>query len=326
MVAGGLSGAEQDMLRRLLAAAVVLTLGLPGAIATTTGAFADGQCPGGQTPVATEGGVVCVVVKDPGTPDHPGTPRNASGSGTESTTGCFKQGGTKVPCVTALGTWWSGHQCYAEPYDAPPGTPAWQGHADGSLWACTTCQVAGTASNCHVQVIWTAPGQAPGPPRPGELASHAVGLMPLAKAQVHTAPQAPDHTYVGVEDWLWVPQAQWTTLAKTVRAGGTSVTVTAAPSQVRWDMGAATQTCYARGSEWRAGMTDAAQTDCGYTYTVTSDSEPHGRFPISATIRYQVDWTCTGACTANSGTLGLVDAPAGVGSLQVLQRQTVVVR
>lgn len=73
-------------------------------------------------------------------------------------------------------------------------------------------------------------------------------------------------------------------------------------------------------------MTDAASTDCGYTYTVTSDSQPGQVFAVSGRIAYQVDWTCAGACTSHAGTLGLVNGPAGVGRLRVLQRQTVVVR
>ena len=311
------------MLMRLLIFAISLaSLQLLG---PAPAAFADGDCPDGQTPTQTETGVICVVVADPGTPETPGTPGEQSGGGNHQV-GCFKNDGTQVPCATDLGVWWSGHQCYAQPSDAPPGSPAWQGHSDGTLWMCTSCVEFGNTSTCRAQAVWLAPGLEPGPPDPGQLAAVAVGVMHLATAEVNTAPQPPDHTYIGIENWLWLPQAQWVTLSKTVTAGGTSVTVTAAPSRVLWDMGPTTKTCYASGTEWQVGMTDAAHTNCGYTYAMTSGDEPDGQFSIAATIRYQVDWTCTGACTVNSGTLGLVDAPAGSGSMRVLQRQTVVVR
>jgi hypothetical protein len=224
--------------------------------------------------------------------------------------------------VTGMGTWWSGHQCYAAPYNAPPGDPAWQGHTDGSLWQCSNC-VSGAPATCRVQILWLALGNASDP---GRLARTAVGLLPLVRADVHTAPQAPEHTYVGVENWLWVPRTQWVTLSKTVTAGGTSVTVTAMPRQVVWDMGPGSIRCYAPGTVWRREMTDAARTSCSYTYAATSDSEPNGEFAIAATIRYQVDWICAGACSTGSGSLGLVDAPAGGGAMRVLQRQTVVVQ
>lgn len=318
-------GTGQDVLTRwvvamLVAAALPVLAGAPSA-------FADGHgdCPPGTTPVNVVGGVVCVVVTVPGNPGTPGTPDDPGGGATQAA-GCFKKDGTEVPCVTDDGTWWSGNQCYAAPYDAPAGAPAWQGNTDGSLWQCSRCEAVGSTTSCQVQIVWLPPGEEPGPPAPGELATVAVGLMPLATAEAHTAPQAPDHTYIGVENWLWVPNAQWASLSKTVTAGATSVTATATPSQVVWNMGPRSATCYSPGAQWHAGMSDAASTSCGFTYDTASSSEPAGVFVISATIGYQVDWTCTGFCSTTSGTLGLVDAPAGEGTMRVLQRQTVVVR
>ena len=249
----------------------------------------------------------------------------AHASGGSRPAGCFKTGGASVPCSTHLGVWSGGNQCYAAPYNAPAGSPAWQGHSTGSLSLCSECANAGRANTCDAQVLWAAPGQAIGPPDPGRLASEALGLLRLQTAQVHTAPQAPAHTYVGVENWMWVPRAQWATLTKSVTAGATQVTVSAAPTRVLWDMGPGSRPCYGPGVPWRVGMTDAAHTNCSFTYDTTSDAEPGRRFAVSATISYDVTWVCRGACTQQSGTLGAVDAPAGTGVLTVLQRQTVVV-
>jgi hypothetical protein len=177
-----------------------------------------------------------------------------------------------------------------------------------------------------VNVIWVAPGHQPGPPSPAQLAATAIGMLRLAKAEVHTAPAAPAPTYVGVQNWLWIPQAQWTTLSKSVTAGPTTVTVTAEPEEVSWDVGPTTITCNGTGQPWTRGMTDAATTDCGYTYTQDSASQKDGTFPITAVIKYHVAWTCAGPCSTAGGDLGLVDAPVGTSALRVLQRQTVVVR
>jgi hypothetical protein len=150
--------------------------------------------------------------------------------------------------------------------------------------------------------------------------------MRLARAEVHTAPAPPAATYIGVKNWLWIPASQWKTLSKSVSAGATTVAVTAAPSQLVWNLGPKSVTCYGPGRPWLRGMTDAARTTCGYSYRVTSDGQPNRRFAIAATVRYHVTWICSGACSTSGGDLGLVNAPAGVGAMHVLQRQTVVVR
>jgi hypothetical protein len=309
------------MLRRLLivtllVAASTWQYGVSPATADPSG------CPGETTAVQIHGGVICVQVANNGQPGHSNTTVHMS----TSHPGCFRSDGHRVPCHNDLGTWWPAAGCYATPSPAPPGSPQWQGHRTGSLWVCTSCAVASSSSNCHVQVIWLAPGRSPGPPDPGELARLVVRRLPLAVADVHTAPAAPHHTFIAVENWLWVPRAQWVALTKTAQLRGTSVTVTARPRDVAWDLGPARKNCSTPGRAWTAGMTDEARTDCGYTYRVISDSAPGHVFGISARIRYRVDWTCRGTCSRHSGTLGIVAAPAGRTILGVVQRQTVVVR
>ena len=313
------------MLRRALgtlavALALPLIVVVPGALADE-----DSPCPPGTNPVSVGSGTICVVVTDPGDPGEPGDPGDPGDDG-QVPVGCYKSDGTEVPCQTGDGYWWSGYQCYAAPYDAPPGTPAWQGHTDGSLWQCTSCMTAGTSSTCNVQIIWTAPGEEPGPPTPEELATVALGQLPLAKAKVRTAPEAPAATYIGVENWLWIPENQWATLRKSVTAATTTVTVTAAPAEVTWALGSETTTCHGPGQAWVTGMTDAASTACSYTFKESSFDEPAGSFAITATIRYHVTWACSGTCPSADGDLSLVEAPVGASSMRVLQRQTVVVQ
>lgn len=311
------------MLRRVLVAAL---LGGVMAVSVSGAAQASG-CRSGTTPAPGPGlGVICVPAHDAGNQGSPGKSGSTSSHGGEKRpAGCYRSSGEQVPCATDLGVWFGGPQCYAAPYSAPAGSSAWQGHSEGSLSLCTACVASPRANTCAAQVLWLAPGGAPGPPNPAQMASDALGLLRLPAAQLHTAPQAPLHTYVGMENWLWVPKAQWAALTKTVSAGGTRVSVKATPSRVVWDMGPASKTCYGPGVEWRVGMSDAARTSCGFTYAHTSDFEPNGVYSLAATIRYQVDWVCSGACTRAAGSLGLVDAPAGTGTLKVLQRQTVVV-
>lgn len=217
--------------------------------------------------------------------------------------------------MTGNGVWDAAHQCYAVQANLPLSHPAWQGNTDGSVWQC---------GEVLPPVYWWVPPNQP-LVDPAALARQASGELPLATAQVRTAPQPPDYSIVTVENWLWIPREQWVPLRKTVTAGSTSVTATARPSQVVWDMGEGSVTCYDEGRPWRLGMTDAAQTRCKFAYATTSIGEPDERFSISATIQYAVTWTCSGTCPVSGGDLGLIAAPAGTGSLEVRQRQTVVI-
>ena len=221
------------MLRRLATSAVLACAYLA---VTATSAFAEG-CPPGQTPSpAPGGGVICIAVNDPGIPDEPGHVEPAATPGSPA---CSRSDGTLVDCVTEWGIWNDAYQCWTHEVNVPRTDPVWEGHTDGSIWMCALI-VDGVDP---VVMYWVPPGVEPELPDPGQLSQRALGLLELETASVHTAPQDPARTYVGVENWLWVPESQWATLTKTVTAGGTSVTVTARPDRVVWAMGPETKTC-----------------------------------------------------------------------------------
>ena len=298
------------MLRRL----ALLFVGVAVALAATpvaTGAPAS-NCT--TNPVT---GIVTCTANSPGSP-----PGGLGGSSNGGSTGCSYHGKT-IPCTDAAGDWWSSaHACYAAP--AVNTINLINPHGEkGTWWSCTE-----GADGMLVSFFpWFLPsGQAP-LPDPAVLAKRALGQIRLATARVTTAPAPPHAEVIGVEVWLWVPESQWATLSKTVTAGATSVTATAVPNMVTWDLGDGSQPvqCGDAGRPWEASYTDAAQTDCGYTYRTLSAGQPGGVFHIRATISYFVTWTCRGACTSATGNLGLVAAPAGRGSIKSLQRQTVVV-
>jgi hypothetical protein len=159
---------------------------------------------------------------------------------------------------------------------------------------------------------------------PLTLAHRAERQLPLVPPRIGMAPEPPAYTYVGLDTWLWIDPAQWKPLNMSAKAGPTSVRVTASPVRVAWDMGESSTTCAGPGRAWVAGMTDAATTDCSYTYTRTSDFEPGKQFPVSVLIVYRVDWRCSGICTTAEGSLGEVDSQAAHAAEKVSERQTVV--
>ncbi|MDN5898567.1 MAG: hypothetical protein L0H74_00690 [Brachybacterium sp.] len=127
-----------------------------------------------------------------------------------------------------------------------------------------------------------------------------------------------------IENWMWVPETQWHDLSKTVSVGPVSVTATASPQRVQWDMGDESAECSDAGRAWRKGMSDAAKSNCTFAYNSLEDPEGDSH-DVSAQIVYAVSWTCSGACDGQGGDLGEVVAPSGeTTTIEVRQRQTVV--
>lgn len=169
-------------------------------------------------------------------------------------------------------------------------------------------------------------GAGRGPVDAAALARSARDRLDLANPQIHTSPEAPVEALVGLETWMWVPLSQWTALTESASLGGTTVTVEAEPISTRWDMGEAVKFCPNPGRVWRKGLGQDATTPCGYTYEHTSLRQPDNKYRISGQIRYAVTWTCSGVCSAPSGTLGTIDSAASTAALEVGERHSVVIR
>jgi hypothetical protein len=303
-----------------LGVAVVALLGFHAAPVMAEG---EPDCPPGQDPVKEGDAWICVVVVDPGEPpDDGGGGTNPTGGGNgDGPQVCQDPDGLKIPCTSDLGVWFAEYGCYAVQGNLPPDAPEWGGRdpTEGSLWRCNN------PLDGDPLFFFVPNGQNPVLIDPAVLAQRALDQVKLATPNIHTAPQPPDMTYVGLETWLWMDPGQWNTLNVTVTAGATSVTVTAKPARATWDLTTGSTTCTSPGSAWVDGMSNAAETDCSYTWEQTSDGQAEDAFPISSTITYQVDWTCSGACLTDTGTLGEVDGLPGAAAIRVDERQSVVI-
>jgi hypothetical protein len=309
----------------LLVAALVVAA--PGASAD-----ADPACGPWEMPQEIPGqGMICVPASDPGDAGgdeaDPGAYPATSGGGSAT---CRDAGGKAIPCSLNGLAWFSNHTCYAGPVTPPapssdPFWPAGEGPDTGDQYHCQL-QGDGTPFPDAALIFFVADGEAPAVLiDPAVLAQRAMDQMRLATPAIHTAPHPPDLTYVGLETWLWMDPGQWDTLELTVTAGATSVTVTAAPVRSTWDLTTGSTTCPSAGRAWADGMTNAAVTDCSYTWSETSDGQPQDAFSITATLTYQVDWTCSGACLTEAGTLGEVEGLPGAAAIRVGERQSVVI-
>jgi hypothetical protein len=307
-------------------AALALVLVVPTlALVVLSAGSASATCP--PDPVDEFG--VCasagVVIHPPG--PEPTESTNGTNSNPSAPTCPGAPGGA---CQHGNAWWSSMGQCYAYPLDPPPpvGSPTWvavMGEAtEGTVMAC--------ADSGELFGAPLGEEAAGGIPDARTIALNAVERVPFVTPEVHTAPAEEQPTYVHLENWLWVPEGQWRTVEASVKVGGTTVTVTAEPSKIEWDMGDGhTKVCRNAGRAWAKGMTDAAKTSCGYAYDTISVKDaagrynPAGRFGVTARFFYEVRWSCTGACSAPGGPLGEYSGPLSpVAELEVRQRQTVV--
>lgn len=125
-----------------------------------------------------------------------------------------------------------------------------------------------------------------------DVAYDARNQLQLPAPSVHTSPG--QRTYVRLRTGLWVNQADFATVRAPATVPGQTVTAIARPRDVAWNMGERTVTCGSAG--------DPAGQSCGYTYARSSAAQPGRAYPISATVTWDVSWTCTGACDAPAGT------------------------
>ena len=140
---------------------------------------------------------------------------------------------------------------------------------------------------------------------PAVLAEQARRALPLSPPVVGTSPSSDADQLVGVPTWLWVDDG-WMPVTATASLPGVSVTVTATPESVVWEMGNGDRVvCRGRGTAYDPDRPDAGQsTDCAYTYRRSSASQPGQRYPVTATTTWRVSWTASGV--AGGGSLGAV--------------------
>ena len=140
----------------------------------------------------------------------------------------------------------------------------------------------------------------------------------LPQPALALSPAAVPGGVVNLEEWLAV--ADPGAVAATAAIPGLSVTVTASPVSMVWDMGNRDIVrCAGLGTLWRPGLGDAARPSCGYTYRWYSADRPGDRYQVSVTLAWSVAWVGT---DGTSGVLGDLSTLTGFG-FRVREIQTV---
>lgn len=154
---------------------------------------------------------------------------------------------------------------------------------------------------------------------PADLAAQARKALPLPLPKVATSPNAAGDQLVGVPTWLWI-DGGWAPASATAALPGVSVTVTAVPESVTWDMGDGSKVvCRGPGTPYdETRPSDEQTTDCSHTYKRSSAGQPGERFAVAATLTWRVSWTASGV--AGGGSLGAVTRTSRLG-LRVAEAQ-----
>ncbi|WSB89070.1 ATP/GTP-binding protein [Streptomyces cellulosae] len=185
-------------------------------------------------------------------------------------------------------------QCRYEKVDPKPPAawPGWKGadpkKNDAYFYGCTE----GGQDNPDGFVVVPI-GQPPVPQvDPRVLAQRAMDSMTLLGPDI-ASPRAAGKYTVGVPMWMWVNQSATTygPNTATATAGAVTVTATAKVSKIVWTMGdGASVTCNGPGTPYTSSQGMAESPTCGHVYSKTSAGAQNGKFPVTATSTWTINW------------------------------------
>ncbi|MGW1067491.1 ATP/GTP-binding protein [Streptomyces aureus] len=155
---------------------------------------------------------------------------------------------------------------------------------------------------------------------PAVLAQQAVDKMKLLGPDVAN-PKAAGRYTVGVPMWMWVNQSATTygPNSASASAGGVTVTATAQVTKIVWRMGdGATVTCNGPGTHYQSAQGMSPSPTCGHVYDKTSAHSHGGRYPLTATSTWTIDWQGGGA-TGQLTEIRQTTMAVAIGELQVVR-------
>ncbi|MEU5194507.1 ATP/GTP-binding protein [Streptomyces scabiei] len=203
----------------------------------------------------------------------------------------------------------------------PVGSLDWEGHepGDGAVYE-QTCGWGGVDGDTIVRMVWLAEPPAQETADPAVLAQRAVDSMTLLGPDI-ASPRAAGKYTVGVPMWMWVNQSATTFGPNTASAsaGGVTVTATAKVSKIVWQMGdGASVTCNGPGTPYQASEGMAQSPTCGHVYSKTSAGAKNGKFPVTATSTWTIDWQ-GGGQAGQLTEIRQTNGQVAIGELQVVR-------
>jgi len=276
--------------RRAFAAVVLVCLAslMGGPILT-----APAQSLAGAPAPQPTGGAGCDPTTNPWCHVEGGKPGRGGGGGGGG--GCTWSG-QQVPCQDPDFGYYIGGGCYWERLDPPPTglTPPDGKDSANGAWGVRTCYT-GPGSTV-VQQLYYWMDNPPGGPTPADLAQQALAKIRLLGAQIGITPKPNGSGAVGLPVWLWtaVTPGTWGPQSANASGGGITVTITARAQRIVWSMGdRGAVTCHNPGTPYEPRYGNSMSPTCGYRYTAPSvtAANPNGRYTVTATTYWRVDWS-----------------------------------
>jgi hypothetical protein len=204
----------------------------------------------------------------------------------------------RVPCIDEVLGWFTDSLggCYIRPAipQPPADDPVWDGHdpTEGLVYS-ARCFAADEIDGLpYVQLpttLFFPAGEGP----VGDLVERAIALLPLRGADIHLAPDPAGVGLVGLPVWMWTPvtESTWGPATASLTALGITVSVEASAEHISWAMGDGNQVrCDQPGEPYQPAYGADDSPTCGHRYAEPSRSRPDGRYPITATTQWRIEW------------------------------------
>lgn len=204
----------------------------------------------------------------------------------------------RVPCVDSVLGWFTASRggCYIRPKIPQPEAdhPVWEGRdpSEGLVYTAHCFALEGVDGMPYVQLATPLFFPA-GEGFVGDLVERAIAQLPLRGADIHLAPDPDGVGLVGLPVWMWTPptESTWGPANAELTALGITVTVAANAERITWAMGDGQQVeCEDPGTPYQPEYAADPSPTCGHVYQQPSRGLPDGRYPVTATTDWLIEW------------------------------------
>lgn len=240
----------------------------------------------------------------------PGGGGDSQGGGSSGSGGQVSSGDDSAP------------KCTMEKMDPQPRQGVFY-QGDGKIVYMRSCPDGDTATLDNAVAVGVEPGEDVPAVDPAVLAQQAVDKMKLTGPDV-ASPQGTGRYVVGMPMWMWVNESPTTFGPNTASAsaGGVTVTATAKVTKIDWAMGdGSTVACTGPGTKYAASYGKQESPTCGHTYNRVSAAKPRGKYAVTATSTWTINWQVTGGGgeTGQLTEIRQTNVQVAIGELQVVR-------